>query len=241
MKIKIGIQRKGIDNMLGNKMAGKRAVTAGVLCFIMTICSVFIASPVGALSKMGSRGEEVKQIQTKLIAEGLLSGKADGIFGTKTKAAVTAYQKKNGLTQDGIAGPKTLAKMGITKASGGSAGNSSSADYNLLARIISGEARGEPYSGQVAVGGVIMNRMKHPSFPDTMSGVIYQKGAFSAIDDGQFDQPIADSCYKAAQDALNGMDPSGGAIYYYNPKTATNKWIRSRKVIKTIGAHVFCE
>ena len=117
----------------------------------------------------------------------------------------------------------------------------SSNDFELLARIISAESRGEPYLGQVAVGAVVLNRIEHPSFPDTLSGVVYQKGAFSCLQDGQFYEPIADSCYSAARDALNGLDPSSGAIYYYNPKTSTNKWIFSRKIITTIGKHRFCE
>lgn len=163
----------------------------------------------------------------------------------QTRDAVIWFQKKNGLVADGIAGPATLKAMGIFTSSGGTGGSGSSSghstsDYNLLARLISAEARGEPYSGQVAVGAVVLNRMRHPSFPDTLSGVIYQKGAFSCLYDGQFDQPVAESAFRAAQDALNGWDPSGGAIYYYNPKTATNQWIRSRPVITTIGRHVFC-
>ena len=128
--------------------------------------------------------------------------------------------------------------MGIS--SGNTYGGYSSSDYDLLARIISAEARGESYLGQVAVGAVILNRIEHPSFPDTIPGVIYQKGAFSCLYDGQFYQPVADSAYSAARDALNGLDPSGGAIYYYNPVTATNKWILNRKVVTTIGKHVFC-
>ena len=176
------------------------------------------------------------QIQTKLKRWGYYDGEIDGIFGSATKKAVISFQKKNGLVADGIAGKKTLEAMGIF--SNGS-GNSSS-NYDLLARIISAEARGEPYMGQVAVGAVILNRIEHPSFPDTMSGVIYQKGAFSCLDDGQFYEPVSESAYKAATDALNGLDPSGGAIYYYNPKKATSKWIFSRPVITTIGNHRFC-
>lgn len=191
-----------------------------------------------SLSKMGSRGAEVRQIQTRLITWGYMSGKVDGIYGVKTREGVKYFQRKNGLTVDGIAGKKTLSALGITS-SGGS--NTSDADYNLLARIISAEARGETYSGQVAVGAVVLNRIEHPSFPDTLSGVVYQKGAFSCLDDGQFNVAVADSAYRAARDALNGVDPSGGAIYYYNPVTATSKWIRSRPVIKTIGKHVFCK
>lgn len=199
------------------------------------------ASP--TLSKVGSQGDEVRQIQTKLKNWGYFNDKVDGIYGPKTRDAVIYFQKKNGLTADGIAGPATLKAMGIftsSGSSGSSSGGHSTSDYNLLARLISAEARGEPYSGQVAVGAVVLNRMRHPSFPDTLSGVIYQNGAFSCLYDGQFNQPVAESAYRAAQDALNGWDPSGGAIYYYNPKTATNKWIRSRPVITTIGRHVFC-
>ena len=189
-----------------------------------------------SLSKFGSQSEEVIQIQTRLKKWGYYDGEVDGIYGSATKNAVILFQKKNGLTADGIAGSKTLAAMGI---SGGTSDNSSS-DYELLARIISAEARGEPYIGQVAVGAVVLNRIEHPSFPDTMSGVIYQNGAFSCLQDGQFYEPISASAYKAATDALNGLDPSGGAIYYYNPKTATSKWIFSRPVITTIGDHRFC-
>ncbi len=200
------------------------------------------------LSKLGSSGSEVKQIQTKLKNWGYFNDKIDGIYGPKTQAAVIWFQKKNGLTADGIAGPATLKAMGIystSSNSGGSGGSSGSgqytqSDYALLARLISAEARGEPYSGQVAVGAVVLNRVEHPSFPDTISGVIYQNGAFSCLNDGQFNKPVAESAYRAAQDALNGWDPAGGAIYYYNPKTATNKWIRSRPIIATIGRHVFC-
>ena len=193
------------------------------------------------LSKYGSRGDEVRQIQIRLKEWGYYSGNVDGIYGTQTQDAVIKFQKKNGLRVDGIAGKETLAAIGISSSSGssGSTGASTS-DVNLLARTISAEARGEPYSGQVAVGAVILNRVEHPSFPDTIAGVVYQPGAFSCLNDGQFDQPIAESAYRAARDALNGMDPSGGAIYYYNPVTATNQWIRSRPIINTIGQHVFC-
>lgn len=198
--------------------------------------------------RQNASGETVKRIQTELKALNYYSGKITGNAGEKTVAAIKSFQRKNGLTADGIAGPATLKAMGIysTSSGSGSAGGSSGSgqytqsDYALLARLISAEARGEPYSGQVAVGAVVLNRVEHPSFPDTISGVIYQNGAFSCLNDGQFNQPVAESAYRAAQDALNGLDPAGGAIYYYNPKTATNKWIRSRPIIATIGRHVFC-
>lgn len=208
-----------------------------IVISIILVFSIFLFS-VSALSKFGSQSSEVKQIQTKLKRWGYYNGKIDGIFGTQTKKAVIAFQKKNGLIADGIAGPKTLAAMGISTKS--ESGIASSSDYDLLARIISAEARGEPYMGQVAVGAVILNRIEHPSFPDTLSGVVYQKNAFTCLNDGQFYEPVSQSAYKAATDALNGLDPSGGAIYYYNPKTASSKWIFSRTVITTIGDHRFC-
>nr|WP_326522426.1 spore cortex-lytic enzyme [Faecalispora sporosphaeroides] len=196
------------------------------------------------LSRVGSRGNEVKQIQTKLKNWGYYSGSVDGIYGEQTKQAVIKFQKKNRLTADGVAGPQTLKAMGITTSSssgsaGGGQGQYSSGDVDLLARIISAESRGEPYAGQVAVGAVILNRISHPSFPNTLAGVIYQPGAFSCLNDGGINAPVADSAYKAARDAINGSDPSGGAIYYYNPAKSTSKWIFSRKVITTIGKHRF--
>ena len=209
------------------------------LCLVLML-SLFVTSVFG-LSKIGSRGEEVRKIQTALRDRGYFNSSIDGIYGTITQKAVKRFQKDNGLTVDGIAGKNTLKALGITDANQNSYGDYSSADYELLARIISAESRGEPYIGQVAVGAVVLNRIEHPSFPDTLSGVVYQKGAFSCLDDGQFYEPIADSCYSAARDAINGLDPSGGAIYYYNPKTSTNKWILSRKIITTIGKHRFCE
>ena len=205
-----------------------------IISFILVLCLSSLT--VFSLSKFGSHSEEVRQIQKKLKNWGYYEGQIDGIFGSETKKAVIAFQKKNGLTADGIAGKNTLAAMGIYGAD--DTGNSS--DYNLLARIISAEARGEPYMGQVAVGAVVLNRVEHPSFPDTLSGVVYQQGAFSCLYDGQFNEPISESAYKAATDAINGLDPSGGAIYYYNPKKSTNKWIFSRPVITTIGSHRFC-
>lgn len=189
------------------------------------------------LSRLGSSGSEVTKIQTKLKNWGYYKGAVDGIYGSETQKAVKSFQSKNGLTADGIAGSATLAAMGISSSSGSSASNN---DVYLLARAINGEARGEPYSGQVAVGAVILNRVKHPSFPNTVAGVIYQPGAFTAVSDGQIDAAMTSSCERAARDALNGWDPTGGAIYYYNPVTATNQWIRSRPIILTIGKHVFC-
>ena len=205
-----------------------------IISFILVLCLSSLT--VFSLSKFGSQSEEVRQIQKKLKNWGYYEGQIDGIFGSETKKAVIAFQKKNGLTADGIAGKNTLAAMGIY----GADDSNNSSDYSLLARIISAEARGEPYMGQVAVGAVVLNRVEHPSFPDTLSGVVYQQGAFSCLYDGQFNEPISESAYKAATDAINGLDPSGGAIYYYNPQKSTNKWIFGRPIITTIGSHRFC-
>lgn len=211
------------------------------VCLIMIgLYSNLSESSVDVLSKRGSRGSEVTNIQTRLKRWGYYSGNIDGIYGRKTEEAVRYFQRKNGLVVDGIAGPKTLAKIGLpTKTSSSSSATSN--EVALLARIISAEARGEPYLGQVAVGAVVLNRVEHPSFPDTINGVIYQPGAFTALTDGQFNVAVADSAKKAAREALAGSDPSGGAIYYYNPKTAKSSWIRSRPVIKQIGNHLFCK
>ena len=195
-----------------------------------------------ALSKYGSRGSEVTQIQTKLKRWGYYTGNIDGIYGTQTVNAVKYFQRKNGLTVDGIAGPATLKAMGImTSTSSSSSSSSYNSNLNLLSRVIYGESRGEPYTGQVAVGAVVMNRVRSSSFPNTISGVVYQSGAFDAVRDGQINLTPDSTARKAAQDALNGWDPSYGAIYYFNPATATNKWIWSRPMTITIGKHRFCK
>lgn len=212
-----------------------KRISAIILSFI--ICCVFTESTAFALSKIGSRGQEVTNIQTRLKNWGYYSWSVDGIYGWRTANAVKEFQRKNGLTADGIAGPATLAKIGLPTGQG----TSSSNDVTLLAMVINGEARGESYEGQVAVGAVVLNRVRHSSFPNTIAGVIYQPGAFTAVTDGQINKAIESSCFNAARDALNGWDPTGGAVYYYNPRTATNSWIRSRPIIKTIGKHVFCK
>lgn len=216
-----------------------------VLAVLLSVSMVLVAlAPAveAASYKKGSSGAMVTQIQTKLKSWGYYTGSVDGVYGSGTERAVRAFQQKNGLTVDGKAGDQTLAAMGLSAGSGnsGGSGGASGSQVDLLARLISAEARGEPYSGQVAVGAVVLNRIKHPSFPNTLSGVIYQSGAFTCITDGQFNQPVAESAYRAARDALNGVDPSGGAIYYFNPSTATSSWIWSRPLITVIGKHRFC-
>lgn len=198
-------------------------------------------SEVEALSKYGSRGTEVRTIQEKLKRWGYYSGSVDGIYGSQTVSAVKSFQKKNGLTVDGIAGTQTLKTMGITSSSSSSSSSNNSSNVNLLARVVYGEARGEPYTGQVAVAAVVLNRVKSSKFPNSISGVVYQSGAFDAVADGQINMTPDTTAKKAAQDALNGWDPSYGAIYYFNPSTATNKWIWSRPMTVTIGKHRFCK
>ena len=218
----------------------KRLLGALTLIFVVNILVIVLAQQAGAVSyRQGSTGEQVTTIQTKLKNWGYYDGAVDGIFGSATTAAVKYFQQRNGLTVDGIVGTATLQALGMS-VSTGSTTTAQQSSVDLLARVISAEARGEPYSGQVAVGAVILNRVEHPSFPSTIAGVVYQAGAFTCMVDGQFDEPVAESAYRAAYEALNGSDPSGGAIYYFNPSTATSSWIWSRPVIKTIGQHRFC-
>jgi len=232
-------------------MQGLRKVGKIVICVALIIMvlgtgyfgyQLFINNQtITVLSKYGSRGSEVTQIQTKLKRWGYYNGSIDGIYGSQTLAAVKYFQRRNGLAVDGIAGPKTLAAMGIYSSSSSSSSSSNANDLNLLSRLVYGEARGEPYTGQVAVAAVVLNRVKNPAFPNTIAGVIYQSGAFDVVSDGQINLTPNSTAKKAAQDALNGWDPSYGAIYYFNPKTATSSWIWSRPMTVTIGNHRFCK
>ncbi len=217
-----------------------------VLLWILVI--TLVAAPIAMAAAgdlyYGSRGEKVRQMQQKLKNWGYYNGAVDGVYGSETLAAVKLFQKRNGLTQDGIVGAKTAAMMGLsltssTSSSSGGASGSSQNDVYLLAKAIYAEARGEPYTGQVAVGAVILNRVKSAKFPNTIAGVIYQAGAFTAVTDGQINLTPNDEALRAARDALNGWDPSGGALYYYNPAKTTSSWIYSRTVITVIGRHYF--
>lgn len=192
-----------------------------------------------AVITQGSTGATVKTIQRKLKNWGYYKGAVDGIFGAQTKQAVKYFQRKNNLKVDGIVGSQTLKALGISTSSSSGSSSYSDSDLMLLARLIYGEARGESYVGQVAVGAVVLNRIKSASFPNTMAGVIYQRYAFTAVEDGQINLTPNATAKKAAEDAMNGWDPSYGALYYYNPATATSQWIFSRKTLTTIGNHVF--
>ena len=232
--------KKAKNRLLKDK---KMFIILFILSLIFIVYNVFFRGDgTLALSKYGSRGSEVAQIQTKLKRWGYYTGNIDGIYGSQTLAAVKYFQRKNGLTVDGIAGTKTLQAMGIyTSSSSSSSSANNSSNLNLLARLVYGEARGEPYTGQVAVAAVVLNRVKSSSFPNTVSGVIYQAGAFSVVSDGQINLTPNQTAYNAARDALNGWDPSYGSIYYFNPNTATSSWIWSRPHVITIGNHRFCK
>ena len=206
----------------------------------MAVAPTRVETAYAAVYQQGSSGATVKTIQQKLKNWGYYKGAVDGIFGTKTKEAVKYFQRKNNLTVDGIVGSKTLKALGIVESNtSNNTNNYSDSDVMLLARLIYGEARGESYVGQVAVGAVVLNRIKSASFPNTMSGVIYQSYAFTAVADGQINLTPNDTAMKAARDALNGWDPTGGALYYYNPAVATSAWIFDRKTVTVIGKHVF--
>jgi len=215
----------------------KLTLSAFLIAAILSSATAQKSATLPVYSQYGMQGNEVEAIQRALRDLGLFDAEVTGYYGPITEAAVRRVQRSNGLRVTGIADEATLKVMGITMSAPATATQS---NINLLARIISAEGRGEPYEGQVAIGAVIMNRIKNPEFPDTLAGVIYQNGAFTAIVDGQFNEPVAASAYSAARDAINGIDPSGGAIYYFNPAKTSNAYMWSRPVIKTIGAHRFC-
>ena len=210
-------------------------VAAMLICAL--VCLTLTAQ--GATLTLGSRGERVALIQQRLKDWGDYQGAVDGVFGRGTYNAVVRFQRRSGLTADGRVGRKTAAALGVSLTGTISASLYRESELSILARLVSGEARGEPYIGQVAVAAVVLNRVRSDDFPDTVSAVIFQPGAFDAVWDGQFDMPPTDSALRAARDAMNGWDPTGGCTYYYNPSTATNAWIWTRDVQLTIGRHAF--
>lgn len=204
-------------------------------------------SLLAAVLQQGSKSDEVKEVQRRLKNWGYYKGSVDGVFGAGTRSAVIAFQKKNGLKADGVVGAATYKALGMTKqynllTSGSSTGGVngfSSSDVYLLARTIYAEGRGEPYTGQVAIGAVVLNRVRDDAFPNTISGVVYQRHAFTAVSDGQINLTPNETAMRAARDAISGWDPTGGALYYYNPAVATSAWIFDRQTITVIGKHVF--
>lgn len=229
---------------MDKKVIAKRSIVAllVLLTIVIGIVSFYSVQPSQetAVLKMGSSGSQVRTLQTKLNRWGYNCGTVDGIFGSKTQTAVKQFQKNNGLAVDGIVGAKTAAALGMTLSSSSSSNSSyNSSDVYLLAKCIYAESRGEPYLGQVAVGAVVLNRVKSSSFPNSISGVIYQPYAFTAVIDGQINLEPNETAYSAARDAMNGWDPTNGCLYYYNPATATSSWIWTRTVKLTIGKHRF--
>ena len=210
-----------------------------LLALIIFALFLGLARADAASASWGSKGEQVRQVQQRLIDWGYMKGTADGIFGQKTYDAVVQFQRKNGLAVDGVVGPKTAAAMGISLRGSVAAASYNESETYLLGRLVHGEARGEPYVGKVAVAAVVLNRVRSSAFPNTIAGVIYQAGAFDAVADGQINLTPDEDSLRAARDALNGWDPTGGCLYYYNPVTSTNQWIWTRQVQLSIGKHNF--
>lgn len=200
------------------------------LCLPMALAEVIL--------EVGSNGANVTKVQNRLIQYGYMTGTADGKYGEKTRDAVILFQKRNGLTVDGRVGKETAAALGVTLTSSTST-TIVSADQKLLAKLVYAEARGESYKGQVAVAAVVLNRVASSSFPNTISGVIYQSGAFSCVSNGSINNTPNDSAIRAALDAMNGWDPTNGCLYYYNPNKTSDSWIRTRTVVTVIGNHYF--
>ena len=221
-----------------------RRFLAGTLC-VALLMGLFGANAVAAVVlSIGSRGENVTKVQKRLIQYDYLDGTADGIYGEETAAAVRLFQRRNGLSVDGKVGPATAAALGVSLSASGSTSASSTAaivssDHRLLSKLVYAEARGEPYKGMVAVAAVVLNRVRSSSFPNTISGVIYQKGAFSCVSNGSINNTPNNQSIRAALDALNGWDPTGGCLYYYNPRLTDDTWIRTRTVQTVIGNHYF--
>ncbi len=248
------------------KKSIKKGLAISAACLALSLSAVAVGKTVekqtapsaqsqtataAAVLRQGAKGGEVKEVQRRLKMWGYYSGSVDGVFGAGTRAAVIAFQKKNGLTADGVVGKATFKALGMVSSyqalvngngnatEDGSVGGFSSSDVYLLAKTIHAEGRGEPYTGQVAIGAVVLNRVRDDGFPNTISGVVYQKHAFTAVSDGQINLEPNDTAMRAARDAINGWDPTGGALYYYNPAIATSAWIFDRQTITVIGKHVF--
>lgn len=263
---RIGIQLPLVWGCFVLSKYGWRRVSVALLAMAIIASAAFAFAPdIGSTFsdqtiRYGSSGSDVYELQGRLAYLDYYRGRIDGVFGWQTDRAVRDFQYKFGMKVDGVVGPKTKLMLwnatknwapGATGGAGGTGGGGgnwsapvsefSSADISLMAKAVYGEARGEPYTGQVAVAAVIINRLRSASFPNTVSGVIFQAGAFTAVADGQIWLTPNDTAYRAVRDAINGWDPSGEALYYFNPQTATSAWIWTRSQIKQIGRHIFCK
>jgi N-acetylmuramoyl-L-alanine amidase len=226
----------------------KIACAALILAVAVAITVACLPAQAAVVLEVGSSGSNVVKVQKRLIQYDYLNGTADGKYGASTQAAVKLFQRRNGLPVDGKVGPSTAAALGVTlTSSGGGAETTSStsasitsADHRLLSKLVYAEARGEPYKGKVAVAAVVLNRVRSSSFPNTISGVIYQKNAFSCVNNGSINNTPNSDSIRAARDAMNGWDPTGGCLYFYNPRATSDRWIRSRTVKTVIGNHSFC-
>lgn len=223
-----------------------RYIISAILALLIFILSIPIVRPALAAVtlEVGSRGDNVTRVQKRLIQYGYLDGEADGRYGEDTRNAVRLFQRRNGLTVDGKVGPATAEALGVTLKSSSSSpavsSSSSSSNQQLLARLIYAEARGESYKGKVAVGAVVLNRVRSSQFPNTLSGVIYQNNAFESVTNGSINNSPDSECLRAAKEAMNGWDPTGGCLYFYNAATvSTNSWIHTRTVKTVIGRHSF--
>ena len=221
-----------------------RRSIAAVLCLMFCTVIFYTSALAEVVLSLGSRGDNVTKVQKRLIQYDYLDGSADGVYGQKTMDAVKLFQRRNGLTVDGRVGSDTAAALGVSLTSSGSTSSASSvaiisSDHRLLSRLVYAEARGEPYKGMVAVAAVVLNRVKSSSFPNTISGVIYQKGAFSCVSNGSINSTPNNQSIRAALDAMNGWDPTGGCLYFYNPAGTSDRWIRTRTIQTVIGNHKF--
>lgn len=228
----------------------KRLIAICLICLMASL----IAAPALAVGERnlywGNSGNDVTQVQQKLISWGYMQGWADGVYGAATYQGVRLFQSRNGLSVTGNVDVSTFRALGFNPITAAaptinktaavqSTGTTNSGDLYLLAKMVYGEARGEIFEGQVAIAAVVLNRVRSPLFPNTVAGVIYEPGAFTAVSDGQFYLQPDQNAYNAAQLALDGWDPTYGALYYFNPATATSPWIWSRPYLMTIGSHRF--
>lgn len=223
----------------------KKAVCLILAAWFFTMLLVPVNASAGVVLEIGSKGENVVKVQKRLIQYGYMDAPADGRYGEKTRDAVEWFQRRNGLQVDGKVGKKTLSALGVTLSEGSASESSTvsivSNDHRLLAKLVYAEARGESYKGQVAVAAVTLNRVASASFPGTLTGVVYQAGAYSCVDNGSINNTPNQTAIRAALDAMNGWDPTGGCLYYYNPRLTNDRWIKSRTVVTVIGNHNFAK